>query len=88
MCYNGKVASYWGEYDLSNEDHNLKHLTKTYNIPTNKPPKLILKPHPNLKPSSIPHKHLHLSFLTNKQQTIYFPHTLQFNPTHLNNHFN
>ncbi|WP_145365128.1 Csa1 family protein, partial [Staphylococcus epidermidis] len=86
LSYNPNLPSYSPEYQLTNQHHNLKHLTNKYHIPTKNPPKLILKPHPHLKPSSIPYKQIHFSFLHNKEQNIYFPHTFQFNPTHLNNH--
>ncbi|WP_145361820.1 Csa1 family protein, partial [Staphylococcus epidermidis] len=74
------------QYQLTNQHRNLNPLTNTYHIPINTPPKLILKTDLHLKPSSIPYKQIHFSFLHNKQQTIYFAHTFQFNPTHLNNH--
>ena len=43
MSYNPNVPSYSAEYQLSNEDDNVKQLRKKYDIPTKKAPKLILK---------------------------------------------
>ena len=85
ISYNPNVPSYSAEYHLSNEDDNVKQLRKRYNIPTKKAPKLILKGDGNLKGSSIGHKHVELSFVRNKEESIYFADSLEFNPSDVNN---
>lgn len=85
ISYNPNVPSYSAEYHLSNEDDNVKQLRKRYNIPTKKALKLILKGDGNLKGSSIGHKHVELSFVRNKEESIYFADSLEFNPSDVNN---
>ena len=85
MSYNPNVPSYSAEYQLSNEDDNVKQLRKKYDIPTKKAPKLILKGDGDLKGSSIGHKHVELSFVRNKEESIYFADSLELNPSDLNN---
>ncbi|MCG2388084.1 tandem-type lipoprotein [Staphylococcus epidermidis] len=85
ISYNPNVPSYSAEYHSSNEDDNVKQLRKRYNIPTKKAPKLILKCDGNLKGSSIGHKHVELSFVRNKEESIYFADSLEFNPSDVNN---
>lgn len=85
VSYNPNVPSYSAEYQLSNEDDNVKQLRKKYDIPTKKAPKLILKGDGDLKGSSIGHKHVELSFVRNKEQSIYFADSLEFNPSDVNN---
>lgn len=85
ISYNPNVPSYSAEYHLSNKDDNVKQLRKRYNIPTKKAPKLILKGDGNLKGSSIVHKHVELSFVRNKEESIYFADSLEFNPSDVNN---
>ena len=43
VSYNPNVPSYSAEYQLSNEDDNVKQLRKRYDIPIKRAPKLILK---------------------------------------------
>ncbi|WP_145400293.1 Csa1 family protein, partial [Staphylococcus epidermidis] len=69
------------KYQFSNNQYNLQQLTKTYHIPTKKPPKLFLKTHHHLKPSSVPHTHLQFTFLHNNKQNIFFTETINFKPT-------
>lgn len=85
VSYNPNVPSYSAEYQLSNEDDNVKQLRKRYNIPTKKAPKLILKGDGDLKGSSIGHKHVELSFVRNKEESIYFSDSVEFNPSEVNN---
>ncbi|WP_313957856.1 Csa1 family protein [Staphylococcus aureus] len=81
ISYNPNLPTYSPKYQFTNHHYNLQHLTKTYHIPTKQPPKILLKPHPHLKPSSLPSKHLQFTFLQNKKQNIYFSHTINFKPT-------
>ena len=85
VSYNPNVPSYSAEYQLSNEDDNVKQLRKKYDIPTKKAPKLILKGDGDLKGSSIGHKHVELSFVRNKEESVYFADSLEFNPSEVNN---
>ena len=85
ISYNPNVPSYSAEYQLSNEDDNVKQLRKKYDIPTKKAPKLILKGDGDLKGSSIGHKHVELSFVRNKEESIYFSDSVEFNPSEVNN---
>ncbi|WP_260869219.1 tandem-type lipoprotein [Staphylococcus aureus] len=82
ISYNPHLPTYSPKYQLTNHHYNLKQLPKTYHIPTTKPPNLFLKPSPNLKPSSVPYKHIQFTFLHKNPQNIYFTHPLHFNPTH------
>ncbi|EJE06668.1 putative lipoprotein (TIGR01742 family) [Staphylococcus epidermidis] len=85
VSYNPNVPSYSAEYQLNNEDDNVKQLRKKYDIPTKKALKLILKGDGDLKGSSIGHKHVELSFVRNKEESIYFADSLELNPSDLNN---
>ncbi|UXR89146.1 tandem-type lipoprotein [Staphylococcus epidermidis] len=85
VSYNPNVPSYSAEYQLSNEDDNVKQLRKRYNIPTKKAPKLLLKGDGDFKGSSIGHKHVKLSFVRNKEESIYFSDSVEFNPSEVNN---
>ncbi|MGX0589240.1 putative lipoprotein (TIGR01742 family) [Staphylococcus epidermidis] len=85
VSYNPNVPSYSAEYQLSNEDDNVKQLRKKYDIPTKKAPKLILKGDGDLKGSSIGYKEIEFSFVDNKEQSIYFADSLEFNPSDVNN---
>ena len=71
MSYNPNVPSYSAEYQLSNEDDNVKQLRKNM-ISLQKAPKLILKGDGDLKGSSIGHKHVELSFVRNKKKASTF----------------
>ena len=86
MSYNPNVPSYSAEYQLSNEDDNVKQLRKKYDIPTKKAPKLILKGDGDLKGSSIGYKEIEFSFVVdNKEESIYFSDSVEFNPSEVNN---
>ncbi|HEI6417360.1 TPA: tandem-type lipoprotein [Staphylococcus aureus] len=81
ISYNPNVPSYSAEYQLSNNDYNVKQLRKRYDIPTKKAPKLIIKGDGDLKGSSIGHKNLEFSFVTSKEENIYFSDSINFKPT-------
>ncbi|UMT77961.1 tandem-type lipoprotein [Staphylococcus roterodami] len=81
ISYNPNVPSYSAEYQLSNNDYNVKQLRKRYDIPTKKAPKLIIKGDGDLKGSSIGHKNLEFSFVTSKEENIYFTDSINFKPT-------
>ncbi|HHS2939373.1 tandem-type lipoprotein [Staphylococcus argenteus] len=81
IAYNPNVPSYSAEYQLSNNDYNVKQLRKRYNIPTNKAPKLLLKGDGDLKGSSVGSKNLEFTFVENKEENIYFTDSIEFVPT-------
>ncbi|HCT8666700.1 TPA: tandem-type lipoprotein [Staphylococcus aureus] len=81
ISYNPNVPSYSAEYQLSNNDYNVKQLRKRYDIPTKKAPKLLIKGDGDLKGSSIGHKNLEFSFVTSKEENIYFTDSINFKPT-------
>ncbi|HDT6966848.1 TPA: tandem-type lipoprotein [Staphylococcus aureus] len=81
ISYNPNVPSYSAEYQLSNNDYNVKQLRKRYDIPTKKAPKLIIKGAGDLKGSSIGHKNLEFSFVTSKEENVYFTDSINFKPT-------
>ncbi|WP_322107527.1 tandem-type lipoprotein [Staphylococcus aureus] len=81
IAYNPNVPSYSAEYQLNNNDYNVKQLRKRYNIPTNKAPKLLLKGDGDLKGSSIGSKNLEFTFVENKEENIYFTDSVEFTPS-------
>ncbi|HIA6848213.1 TPA: tandem-type lipoprotein, partial [Staphylococcus aureus] len=80
ISYNPNVPSYSAEYQLSNNDYNVKQLRKRYDIPTKKAPKLLIKSDGDLKGSSIGHKNLEFTFVENKEENIYFTDSINFKP--------
>ncbi|HDJ6839306.1 TPA: tandem-type lipoprotein [Staphylococcus aureus] len=62
ISYNPEVPSYSAQYQLTNDDYNVKQLRKRYDIPTNNALKLLLKGTGNLKGSSVGYKKLNLLF--------------------------
>ncbi|CAM4063880.1 tandem-type lipoprotein [Staphylococcus schweitzeri] len=81
ISYNPNVPSYSAEYQLSNNDYNVKQLRKRYDIPTKKVPKLLIKGDGDLKGSSTGHKNLEFTFVENKEENIYFTDSINFKPT-------
>ncbi len=72
ISYNPEVPSYSAQYQLTNDDYNVKQLRKRYDIPTNNVLKLLLKGTGNLKGSSVGYKKIEFTFLENKNENIYF----------------
>ncbi|MFW3612697.1 tandem-type lipoprotein [Staphylococcus caprae] len=81
ISYNPNVPSYSAQYQLSNDDYNVKQLRKRYDISTNQAPKLLLKGTGDLKGSSVGYKHMEFTFVENKEENIYFTDSLNFNPS-------
>ncbi|HFQ6618077.1 TPA: tandem-type lipoprotein [Staphylococcus aureus] len=81
ISYNPEVPSYSAQYQLTNDDYNVKQLRKRYDIPTNKAPKLLLKGTGNLKGSSVGYKKIEFTFLENKNENIYFTDSLHLEPS-------
>lgn len=81
ISYNPEVPSYSAQYQLTNDDYNVKQLRKRYNIPTNKAPKLLLKGTGNLKGSSVGYKDIEFTFVEKKGENIYFSDSLHLEPS-------
>ncbi|WP_186443429.1 tandem-type lipoprotein [Staphylococcus agnetis] len=79
--YNPNVPSYSAEYQLSNNDYNVKQLRTRYDIPTSKAPKLILKGVGEFEGSSIGYKDLKIDFSTKKGESIYHSDGVEFVPS-------
>ncbi|NJI00721.1 tandem-type lipoprotein [Staphylococcus hyicus] len=79
--YNPNVPSYSAEYQLSNDDYNVKQLKKRYEIPTDKAPKLILKGVGDFKGSSVGYETLEIEFERNNEISIYFSDLVDFQPS-------
>ena len=79
--YNPNVPSYSAEYQLSNDDDNVKQLRKRYDIPTDKAPKLLLKGVGEFKESSVGYQQLEIQFEENKEKSIYFTDFVSLNPS-------
>ncbi|MCQ9291534.1 tandem-type lipoprotein [Staphylococcus hyicus] len=79
--YNPNVPSYSAEYQLSNNDYNVKQLRTRYDIPTNKAPKLIIKGVGEFEGSSIGYKDLKIDFSTKKGESIYYSDGVEFVPS-------
>ncbi|EML9813101.1 tandem-type lipoprotein [Staphylococcus aureus] len=81
ISYNPEVPSYSAQYQLTNDDYNVKQLRKRYDIPTNNALKLLLKGTGNLKGSSVGYKKNEFTFLENKNENIYFTDSLHLEPS-------
>ena len=81
VSYNPNEPNYSAQYQLSNDDYNVKQLRKRYDISTNQAPKLILKGTGDIKGSSVGYKHLEFTFVQNEEENIYFTDSLNFNPS-------
>ncbi|RNM19027.1 tandem-type lipoprotein, partial [Staphylococcus epidermidis] len=81
IATNPKVPSYSAEYDLENSDYNVKQLRKRYDIPTQQPPKLLLKGTGDLKGSSIGSKDIEFTFIEKPKENIYFSDSLDYKPS-------
>ncbi|UXU56013.1 tandem-type lipoprotein [Staphylococcus agnetis] len=79
--YNPNVPSYSAEYQLSNDDHNVKQLRKRYDISTNKAPKLILTGVGEFKGSSVGYKNLKMEFEQTDEKSTNFSDTVSFKPS-------
>nr|WP_277989298.1 tandem-type lipoprotein [Enterococcus sp. DIV0242_7C1] len=77
--YNPEVPMYELEYQLTNEDKNVKTLRERYDIPTDKAPILFLKGLGNLNGSVVGYKQLEFRF--DKELSIYFSDFIDFQPS-------
>ncbi len=76
--YNEAVPMYQLEYQLTNEDQNVKKLHGLYNIPTNEAPTLVLSGIGDLNGSSVGYKMLTIQFT--KQPPVYFSDSIDYKP--------
>ena len=76
--YNPEVPIYELEYQLSNEDINVKKLREKYDIPTNNAPTLLLKGRGDLEGESVGYKQLEFRF--SKELSITFDDSIDFQP--------
>ncbi|UXU64295.1 tandem-type lipoprotein [Staphylococcus agnetis] len=81
FSYNPNVPNYSAEYQLSNDDYNVKQLRKRYDIPTNKAPKLILKGVGEFEGSSIGYKTIEFEFDKRHGKNVYFSNSINFKPS-------
>ncbi|NHM92581.1 MULTISPECIES: tandem-type lipoprotein [Staphylococcus] len=81
--YNPNVPSYTAEYQLSNNDYNVKQLRKRYDISTNKAPKLILTGVGEFKGSSVGYKNLKMEFEQNEEKSTNFSDTVSYKPSRI-----
>ncbi|NJH83425.1 tandem-type lipoprotein [Staphylococcus agnetis] len=79
--YNPKVPSYSAEYQLSNDDYNVKQLRKRYDIPTNKAPKLILDGKGEIDGSTVGYKRIQVEFEENEESSIFYTDLTDFKPS-------
>ncbi|MCE5154283.1 tandem-type lipoprotein [Staphylococcus hyicus] len=79
--YNPNVPSYSAEYQLSNDDYNVKGLRKRYDIPSKQAPKLILKGTGEFKEPSIGYQELKIQFEARKNRKIYFNDLVNLQPS-------
>ncbi|UXU58318.1 tandem-type lipoprotein [Staphylococcus agnetis] len=79
--YNPNVPSYSAEYQLTNDDYNVKQLRNRFDIPTNKAPKLFLKGVGDFKGSSVGYQLLEIQFEENKNSDIYFNDYVNLQPS-------
>ena len=79
--YNPNVPSYSAEYQLSNDDNNVKQLRKRYDIPSKRAPKLLLKGMGEFKGSSIGYQELEIQFEESKNRNIFFNDFVNLQPS-------
>ncbi|UXU58324.1 tandem-type lipoprotein [Staphylococcus agnetis] len=79
--YNPNVPSYSAEYQLSNDDYNVKQLRKRYDIPSKRAPKLLLKGMGEFKGSSIGYQELEIQFEESKNRNIFFKDFVKLKPS-------
>lgn len=76
--YNPEVPMYEFDYQLTNDDPNVKQLRKRYNIPIDKAPFLVLSGRGDLENTSISSKELTFQF--SKKPAVYFTDSIDYQP--------
>ncbi|MBL3398902.1 tandem-type lipoprotein [Staphylococcus pasteuri] len=79
---NPEVPNYSLQYHLTNRNNNVKKLRDTYDIPTNKAPKLILKGSGDLSGESGDVKTIEFEFIRNQKETVKFSDSISYQPTY------
>ncbi|MHC5216650.1 tandem-type lipoprotein [Enterococcus sp. LJL128] len=77
--YNPEVPMYELEYQLTNQDTNVKQLRERYDIPTNQAPTIVLSGRGALEGSSIGSKELTFQF--EKNPPIFFRDSIDYQPS-------
>lgn len=77
--YNPEVPFYELEYQLTNDDPNVKQLRQRYDMPTDKAPTLLLKGRGDLEGSSIGYKNIEFTFDT--EVDVFFSDSIDYQPT-------
>ncbi|HAL10461.1 MAG TPA: tandem-type lipoprotein [Staphylococcus sp.] len=80
ISYNPSAPNYSAEYQLKNDEYNVKQLRKRYDIPTKKAPKLLLKGTGELEGSSVGYDDLEYTFVENKKENIFFTDFMNYVP--------
>lgn len=76
--YNKEVPMYELEYQLTNEDQNVKELRKLYDIPTDEAPTLVLSGRGDLEGSSVGYKQMTIQFT--KQPPVFYSDLIDYQP--------
>ena len=76
--YNSEVPMYELEYQLTNEDPNVKALRERYDIPTQTAPTLLLKGRGSLDGSSVGYKSIELTF--DKKVDVFYSDFIDYQP--------
>ena len=80
ITYNPNVPSYSAEYQLTNEDDNVKEIRKRFNIQGKKAPELELKGTGDLKGSSVGYRTLQYKFKKN-DDLLFVRDSVVYNPS-------
>ena len=81
ISYNPEVPSYSAEYQLNNNDINVKQLREKYDIYTNKTPKLTMSGDGSLNGDSVGNKELEYIFVRNKKNIVKFSDSIDYKPS-------
>ena len=81
ISYNPNVPNYTAEYQINNDDYNVKKLKEIYNLKTKETPELILKGTGKINGSSIGDKSIEYNFVQKEDENIYFTDSLTYEPS-------
>ena len=84
LGYNPNVPSYTLEYNLNNEENNVKKLREIYNIPKKKKPKLLIEGKSSLDHARVGYKSIEFSFIKRTDETISFTDNVNLQPSNTN----
>lgn len=83
--YNSEVPMYELEYQLTNEDPNVKALRERYDIPTQAAPTLLLKGQGSLDGSSVGYKSIELTF--DKKVDVFYSDSIDYQPATMEDNY-